>query len=181
MTPEELEDWLAVNHATADELFVELWKKGSGVASATWNDVVDACLCVGWIDGRGNRIDDQRWTIRITPRRKGSYWSDKNLKRFEELRAVGRVQPAGLATWEARDPGTDRRYSFEREHAVLSDEEWDTFPPEARAFWEAQPPGYRKAALHWVTSAKRPETRVKRLAELVADSGDGLRIKLLRR
>ena len=137
MTPEELEDWLAVNHATADELFVELWKKCSGVAS--------------------------------------------NLKRFEELRAAGRVQPAGLATWEARDPGTDRRYSFEREHAVLSDEEWDTFPPEARAFWEAQPPGYRKAALHWVTSAKRPETRVKRLAELVADSGDGLRIKLLRR
>ena len=64
---------------------------------------------------------------------------------------------------------------------MLSDEEWDTFPPDARAFWEAQPPGYRKVALHWVTSAKRPETRVKRLAELVADSGDGLRIKLLRR
>lgn len=181
MTVDELHDWLAANHATTSEFSVELWRKGTGVPSVSWNDVVDECLCVGWIDGRGNRIDERRWTIRITPRRQGSYWSDKNLKRFEELRAAGRIQPAGLAAWRARDPSTEGRYSFEREQAVLTDDEWATFPRQARTFWDQQPPGYRKTALHWVTSAKRPETRAKRLAELVDDCANGLRIKLLRR
>lgn len=181
MTADELRNWLATNHATTAEFSVELWKKGTEVPSAGWNDVVDECLRVGWIDGRGNRIDDERWTIRITPRRSGSYWSDKNLRRFEELRAAGQIEPAGLAAWEARDPGAERRYSFERAPVDLTDQEWATFSAEARVFWDDQPPGYRKTALHWVTSAKRPATRSKRLAELVADSGNGVRIKLLRR
>ena len=181
MTADELHAWLAANHATATEHSVELWKKATGVASATWNDVVDECLCFGWIDGRGNRVDDERWTIRITPRQKRSIWSRKNLQRFEELRADGRIQPAGLAAFEARDPDHTNQYSHEREAADLTDEEWATFTDGARAFWDAQPPGYRKQALHWVTSPKRPETRVKRLAELVADCEAGERIKPLRR
>jgi uncharacterized protein YdeI (YjbR/CyaY-like superfamily) len=181
VTVDELHTWLEANHETATEHLVELWRKGTGVESVTWNDVVDECLCFGWIDGRSNRVDDERWTIRITPRRRGSNWSRKNLKRFDELRAEGRIRPAGLAIWEARDPARTDQYSFEREQADLAADEWATFPPAARAFWDDQPPGYRRAALHWVTSAKRADTRARRLAELVDDSANGLRIKLLRR
>lgn len=181
MTADELQAWLEANHATAAELFVQLSKKGAGVESASWNDVVDECLRYGWIDGRADRVDDQRWTIRITPRRPRSIWSRKNLMRFGELRAEGRVTPAGLAVWDARDPERTDQYSHERETADLTADEWATFPPDARAFWDVQPPGYRKQALHWVTSPKRPETRMKHLADLVHDCANGLRIKLLRR
>lgn len=181
MTRDELHDWLAANHATATERTVELWKAGTGVESASWNDVVDECLAHGWIDGRSHRIDDERWAIRITPRRRRSIWSQKNLRRFEELRAEGRITPAGLATWEARDPALVKQYSFEVEPADLTAEEWAAFPAEATAFWDAQPPGYRRQALHWVTSGKRAETRVKRLAQLVDDCAAGLRLKHLRR
>ncbi|HYD53013.1 MAG TPA: YdeI/OmpD-associated family protein [Gemmatimonadaceae bacterium] len=181
--PDELRRWLHEHHATAPELWIGYYKKGTGKPSLTWPQTVDEALCYGWIDGIRKSLDGERFMQRLTPRRKRSNWSAVNLKRVPELIAEGRMQPSGLAAFEARDPARCEVYSFENEHATLAPEEEARFRKKAKAwrFWEAQPPGYRRTALHWVTSAKRPETRARRLATLIDDSANGLRIALLRR
>jgi uncharacterized protein YdeI (YjbR/CyaY-like superfamily) len=182
--PHELRDWLHANHATADELWIGYYKKATGRPSLTWPETVDELLCFGWIDGIRKGIDGERFMQRVTPRRKGSNWSAVNLKRVPELVAEGRMHAAGLAAHESRDPAKCQVYSFDRPDAPsLAPEEERRFRArkKAWAFWLAQPPGYRRTALHWVTSAKRAETREKRLRTLMDDSANGLRIALLRR
>jgi uncharacterized protein YdeI (YjbR/CyaY-like superfamily) len=182
-TPEELRDWLRSNHASADELLVGLHKKGSGKPSITWPQLVDQLLCFGWIDGVRRSIDEKSYTIRITPRRKGSIWSAVNLRRANELIELGWMEPAGLAAFQIRDERKTALYSHEREHASLSAELEALFRsnPKAWVFFQSQPPSYRKVVLHWVTSAKREETKLRRLTALIGDSEKGLRIGLLRR
>ncbi|HEY9217610.1 MAG TPA: hypothetical protein VIO94_06135, partial [Phenylobacterium sp.] len=97
VTSNEFRGWLEANHASASELLVGYWKVGSGKASMTWNESVDEALAFGWIDGVRRSLGEEAYTIRFTPRRRGSVWSAKNLKRFEELRAEGRIAPAGEA------------------------------------------------------------------------------------
>ena len=182
-TPADFRAWLAANHATADELLVGFYKKGSGRPSITWPESVDQALCFGWIDGIRRRIDDESYTIRFTPRRKGSIWSLVNTKRALELIEEGLIQPAGLAAFEARDAAKDEQYSYERRSAEL-DEPYEVefrANEQAWAYWEAQPAHYHKGAAHWVMSAKREETRRKRLATLIADSEHGQWIALYRR
>jgi uncharacterized protein YdeI (YjbR/CyaY-like superfamily) len=175
--------WLAGHHDARDELWVGYWKKASGRPSMTWPESVDEALCFGWIDGIRKSIDDEAYMIRFTPRRPGSVWSRVNLERVAALDAAGRMTPAGAAVYEARDPKKAGVYSFEREDARLAPAQERAFKRnrEAWAFWTAQPPGYRKLATHWVASAKREETRAGRLARLIEDSAQGLRIKELRR
>jgi uncharacterized protein YdeI (YjbR/CyaY-like superfamily) len=158
--------WLEANHATATELSVGFWKVGSGKPSMSWPQSVDEALAFGWIDGVRHRIDDESYRIRFTPRRPGSVWSKVNLERFEELKAKGRIAPAGLA---AHAVGTPSAYSYEKAVAKLSPEETALFCANgpAWAFFQACPPGYRKLVVHRIVSAKRPETRAKRLAELI--------------
>ena len=182
-TPEDLRDWLRVQHASADELLVGLYKKGSGKSSITWPQLVDQLLCFGWIDGVRRSVDDESYTIRVTPRRKGSIWSAVNIRRAKELIELGWMEPAGLAAFEGRDERRAALYSFEREQASLGDELEALFRsnPKAWAFFQSQPPSYRKTALHWVTSAKREETKLRRLTTLMTDSEKGQRIGLLRR
>ena len=182
-TPAELRAWLVRNHAAAGALWVGLHKKGSGRPSITWPELVDQLLCFGWIDGVRKSLGGDSYVIRVTPRRRGSRWSVVNRRRVPELIEEGLMTPAGLAAWEARDDADDRRYSFERENASLgeADEAELRRDPAAWAFWEAQPPGYRKAATVWVVSAKREETRRRRLRTLIEDSAAGRRIALLRR
>ena len=170
-TPAHLRAWLEANHQSATELWVGMYRKGTGKPSVTWPEVVDECLCFGWIDGIRKRLDEQSFTNRITPRKAKSNWSRVNLKRVEELIAAGRMRPAGLRAYEARDKGPDGTYSYEqRDNPVLDEELTRLFQaePDAWEYFHSRPPGYRRLALFWVVSAKRDETRRKRLARLIA-------------
>jgi len=181
-TPADFRSWLERHHARADALLVGFYKKESGKPSITWPESVDEALCFGWIDGIRRRIDDIRYSIRFTPRRRRSIWSKVNTKRVAELTKEKRMRPAGVKAFEARDPKTTGIYSFERETATLPAEFARVFRANAKAwkFWEAQPPGYRRLAAYFVTSAKQDETRRRRLDLLIRDSARGLRLGIAR-
>jgi uncharacterized protein YdeI (YjbR/CyaY-like superfamily) len=177
-SPAEFRKWLAAHHATANELLVGFHKKGSGRPSLTWPESVDQALCFGWIDGVRKRIDETRYTIRFTPRRTRSNWSAINVRRAQELIAEKRMRPAGRKAFGARTEDRTALYSYENRPTELDEEFAKTFrrDKEAWAFFQAQPPGYRKLANWYIASAKTEETRQKRLAKLIADSAAGKRI-----
>jgi uncharacterized protein YdeI (YjbR/CyaY-like superfamily) len=178
-TPSEFRKWLEENHATATELLVGFHKRGTGRESMTWTESVREALCFGWIDGVRRGLDAERYTIRFTPRKPRSTWSTRNVQHAEELIREGRMTAAGLAAYEARTPERTGIYSFERRNpARLEPAQEDEFRahPAAWEFFEAQPPSYRRTALHWVVSAKREETRSRRLAKLIEDSAAGRRL-----
>jgi uncharacterized protein YdeI (YjbR/CyaY-like superfamily) len=160
-----------------------LYKKGSGKQSITWPELVDQLLCFGWIDGIRKSVDEVSYANRITPRRPSSNWSAVNLRRMAELIEAGLVEPAGLQAYETRDPARSQSYSFERDQATLGAEMEKKFRRnrEAWRFFSSQPPFYRRTATWWVVSAKREETRLRRLETLISDSAAGQRITLLRR
>ncbi len=173
--------WLARHHAAAGELWVGFWKKGSGRPSITWPESVDQALCFGWIDGVRRSLGDDAYAIRFSPRKPSSAWSEVNIRRVRALIEAGLMQPAGLAAFAGHE-GRTNRYSYEREHAVLAPEDEARFRADGGAwtFFQAQPPSYRKTVLHWVTSAKRADTRAQRLDALVRASAAGRRIDLMR-
>jgi uncharacterized protein YdeI (YjbR/CyaY-like superfamily) len=174
-SPDELRDWFDANHQNATELWLGYYRKATGRPTITWSDAVDEALCVGWIDSVRYRIDDERSAQRFTPRRKGSIWSAINVAKVATLTEQGRMRPAGIAAFEARTPEKTAIYAYERDAASFSDDESARFRADAAAWadWERRPPSYRKSATYWVTSAKRPETRERRLASLIADSAAG--------
>jgi len=183
-TPADFRAWLAANHTTAAELWVGYYKKGSGRPSITWPESVDQALCFGWIDGVRKSLDGESYAIRFTPRRAGSTWSEVNTKRAFELIDQGLMQPAGLAAFAVRDEDkTAAQYSYEARRQPLDPAYEAEFRADAVAwdYWQVQPAHYRHGATHWVMSAKREETRRKRLATLVADSAAGRWIALYRR
>jgi uncharacterized protein YdeI (YjbR/CyaY-like superfamily) len=182
-TPAEFRTWLDQNHATVDEQWVGFYKKASGRPSMTWPESVDEALCFGWIDGIRKSIDEHSYRIRFTPRRPASIWSTVNVGRAQHLIAAGRMRPAGLEAFERRKENLERRYSFEQADVALGAEYEARFRDNAQAwaFFESQPPSYRKTAAWWVISAKREHTRMKRLATLIGDSAAGQRIAELRR
>ncbi|HEU4498089.1 MAG TPA: YdeI/OmpD-associated family protein [Sphingomicrobium sp.] len=173
----EFRAWLKANHKIAPELLVGFWKKGSGRPSIDWPQARDQALCFGWIDGVRKSLGDDSYTIRFTPRRKGSIWSKVNVERFAALKASGQMTAAGEQAYE-ENKGKSGLYAYERELAALSDEDEAQFRRHEAAWtdWEKRPPGYRKVVLHWVTSAKKPETRAKRLAILIESSAKGGKI-----
>ena len=178
-TPAAFRAWLDAHHDRAPELLVGFHKKGSGKPSMTWPESVDEALCYGWIDGVRRSLDEDSYTIRFTPRRPGSIWSNVNVAKVAALLQAGRMMPAGLAAWERRDPEKSGIYVFERNHPVAFDAEMERrFKRSRRAwtFFQAQPPGYRKQATHYVTSAKRTETRERRLTTLIECSARGERL-----
>ena len=182
-TGQELRAWLEKHHTSASELWVGLYKKSSGKPSITWPELVDQLLCFGWIDGIRKSVDEISYANRVTPRRAGSNWSAVNLRRIAVLLEAGAVHPAGLHAYELRDPTKVDSYSFEREDAVLDLEMLKKFKRNVAAwrFFTSQPPSYRKTATWWVTSAKRQETRLRRLDTLISDSAAGQRIAPMRR
>ena len=158
------------------ELLVGFHRKGSGRPSITWPEAVDHALCFGWIDGVRRRIDDASYSIRFTPRQPRSAWSAVNVKRMKELVEEGLVAPAGLAAFDRRADDRTAIYSYEqRRNAKFEPDQEGRLHADERAFafFEAQPPSYRRAAIHWVTSAKRPETRERRLTQLIECSAAG--------
>jgi uncharacterized protein YdeI (YjbR/CyaY-like superfamily) len=182
-SPEEFYAWLEEHHETEGEVYVGYHKKHTGKPSLSWSEAVDQALCFGWIDGRLNRIDDERHMQRFTPRRPGSNWSKVNVEKVARLKEAGRMRPAGLAAFERRSDDRTGVYSFERgENAVLPREYEQRLraSPAAADYFDRKPPWYRRTATHWVMSAKREETRERRLAQLIEDSANGLDIKPLR-
>jgi uncharacterized protein YdeI (YjbR/CyaY-like superfamily) len=181
--PAAFRAWLAEHHGTESVLWVGFWKKATGKPSLTWTESVEAALSYGWIDGLRKSIDEEAYRIRFTPRRPGSHWSRKNVASYRKLEAEGRIEAAGRAAWEARNPENTARASYERERAELSEDFRARLDAnaDAAAWFAAQPSGYRRTVTHWVMSAKRPETRERRMDQLIEDSAAGLRIKPLRR
>ena len=176
-TSADFRRWLKANHETAPELLVGFWKKSTGKPSIDWPQARDQALCFGWIDGVRRSLGDDAYTIRFTPRRKGSIWSKVNVERFNALKADGQMTPAGQAAYE-RDKHRSGLYSYERPVGSLTPEEEAIFRRNQPAWsdWEKRPPGYRRSALSWITGAKRPETRAKRLLALIAVSSEGRRL-----
>ena len=169
--------WLEANHATAPELLVGFWKKGSGKPSIDWPQARDQALCFGWIDGIRKSLGDDAYTIRFTPRRKGSIWSKVNVERFAALKAAGLMTPAGERAYE-ENKARSGLYAYERELTKLDPAEEKLFRRHKAAWadWKQRPPGYRKTVLHWVTSARRSETRAKRLMTLIDCCAAGQKI-----
>src|SRR3954468_21375157 len=183
-TPAAWRAWLARHHATAAELWVGFYKRGSGRPSITWPESVDQALCYGWIDGGRRSPGQESYAIRFTPRRPGRPWSKVHVQRVGELEALGLMQPAGLAAHSARTAAKSGIYAYEqRDEARLTPEQERAFKRNRKAwtYFQAEAPWYRRTATHWVVSAKREETRAKRLATLIADSASGRRIGLLDR
>lgn len=175
--------WLETHHDSHRELVVGFHKVGTGTPSMTWTESVREALCFGWIDGVRRRVDDERYSIRFTPRKAGSIWSAVNLQHVEALIAEGRMHAAGLAAHAARTDAKSKVYAFEQSDVAFSDADLAQFTavPKALAFFERQPAGYRKQATWWVISAKQDATRAKRLAQLISCSGDGERLPQYRR
>jgi uncharacterized protein YdeI (YjbR/CyaY-like superfamily) len=177
--------WMSKNHAKVPELLVGFHKVDSGRQSITYQEALDAALAFGWIDGVRRRIDEFSYSIRFTPRRARSVWSNVNIKRVGELIAAGRMAPPGLDAFERREAKRSGIYSYEStvppSAEAFGERESATFSAnrKAWAFFEAQAPYYKKLMVRWTMSAKLEETRERRLAQLIDYSKRGERIPLL--
>lgn len=177
-TPSHFRKWLEQNAATTKELWVGFYRKDSGRPSITWPESVDEALCFGWIDGLRKRIDPESYKIRFTPRRATSYWSMINIGRAEELARAGRMHPAGLKAFKRRAMPRSK-YSYEnREKTKLAPgaQKQLRASPAAWKFFHAQTPAYRRMMTWWVMSAKKDETRARRVQKLVEASLGGRRL-----
>ncbi|HSD67626.1 MAG TPA: YdeI/OmpD-associated family protein [Vicinamibacteria bacterium] len=177
--PEAFRAWLDEHHARAPELLVRCFKVEARDRGLTYRQALDEALCFGWIDGVRRGLDEASFTVRFTPRQPKSAWSAVNVARFRELQAEGRLRPPGLAAFEA---GVKTGYSYETRPQVLSPAYVRRFRARPRAwrFFEAAPPWYRRTCAFWVMSAKRPETRARRLDVLIAHSEKEEGIPLLK-
>jgi uncharacterized protein YdeI (YjbR/CyaY-like superfamily) len=176
-SPDDFRGWLEEHHDARDELWVGYWKKASGKAGVTWEETVDVALCFGWIDGIRKTVSPEAYCIRFTPRRPGSTWSLRNMDRYAAVAAAGQVHPAGVAAWERRIEAKIGTYSFEQKRpAELSAEYEERIRacPQAWADWSNRPPGYVRRISHWVMSAKKEETRERRVRKLIEDLEAGV-------
>jgi uncharacterized protein YdeI (YjbR/CyaY-like superfamily) len=174
-TPVGFRSWLRKHHASASELWVGFYKRDSGRPSITWPESVAEALCFGWIDGVRKRIDEMSYTIRFSPRRKGSVWSSVNIKLAKQLIEQGRMQSSGSKAFEARKEYRSGIYSYEQRPAELEAPYARLLKknPKAWRFFQAQPPYYRKAISWWIVCAKKEETRLRRLKQLIEVSSSG--------
>jgi len=162
-------------------LWVGFHRKESGKGGITYPQALDEALCFGWIDGLRQRVDDTSYAIRFTPRKPGSIWSAVNTKRVGELIKLKRIHSSGLNVFEGRDRKKANLYSYERRNSKLEPDHERRFKAnkEAWDFFRAQAPWYQRTATYWVMSAKREETRLKRLATLIKDSDQARKLRML--
>lgn len=182
-TPADFRKWLAKNHASSDELVVGFYRRNTRKPSITWPESVEEALCFGWIDGVRRRIDDESYSIRFTPRNPTSTWSAINIKLVERLIAEKRMQPSGLVAFKARKDNKSATYSYENRPSAFDLAMEKVFEKNKAAwkYFESQPAWYQRTCIHWVMSAKKEETRAKRLATLISDSESGRWIGPLKR
>jgi uncharacterized protein YdeI (YjbR/CyaY-like superfamily) len=168
-SPAEFRRWLDAHHDKATELYVRCYRVSAADKGLTYKQALDEALCFGWIDGVRPGGDGESFWIRFSPRTPRSIWSLVNIRHAERLIAEGRMTPAGRAAFDARDPARSGVYSFERRDARFTPVLERAFRKN-RAAWtdfEQRPPWYRRTTTHWVMSAKREETRERRLATLI--------------
>ncbi len=163
--------WLSENHASEKEVWLAYFKRHTGKATVSYIDSVKEALCFGWIDGLKRRIDDERYAHRFTPRKASSKWSPQNIRLAQELIESGEMTETGLAAYDQRVP-----YDQELQQALSAKElpltaETEEVLKTSKKAWDnfiQLSPGYRKQYVGWIQSAKRPETREKRLQEAIS-------------
>lgn len=179
-TQEEFSDWLE-EHAEASELWVGYFKKSTGRTSLTWSESVDVALCFGWIDGIRKTVDEQSYKIRFTPRKITSVWSAVNVNKVEALIQLGKMKPAGMHLFNNRNDA--QGYSSEQRNVPLAREYEEKIMANQSAwlFFTNLAPSYKRDSIWWVMSAKKEETRLRRLGILIVSSEAGLKIPTLRK
>ncbi len=179
-TQEEFYDWLE-EHTEARELWLGYFKKNTGLASLTWSESVDVALCFGWIDGIRKTIDEQSYKIRFTPRKMTSVWSAVNVKKVKALIKLGKMKPAGIQLFNNRSDAEG--YSSEQRNVQLASEyeEQIKLNQSAWKFFSNLAPSYKRDSIWWVMSAKKEETRLKRLSILITSSEAEVKIPMLRK
>jgi len=182
-SPPDWRAWLEQHHDKHQELWVGFYKRSSGKPSITWPEAVDGALCFGWIDGVRKSLDETSYVIRFTPRRRRSIWSALNIKRVGELNALGLMRPQGVQAFERRTTNSGIYAYEQRKTTSLRGRYEKTFRANQSAwkFFQARPAWYRKTSSWWVMSAKKEQTRRKRLARLIEDSEHGRTIPQLTR
>lgn len=177
-TPAAFRAWLRRNHDKETELWVGYYKKASGKGGMVYKEALDEALCLGWIDGVVRSIDGDRYMQRWTPRRKDSHWSLVNVRRFAELDAAGRIEPAGRAAFLRKTVARTGKASYEAPVASLTPAQAKKLKANRKAwtFFESAPPGYQRAVKYWVTAAKQEATRERRLDLLIECSARGERV-----
>jgi uncharacterized protein YdeI (YjbR/CyaY-like superfamily) len=176
-SPAQFRQWLEKNHDSAAELLVGFHKKDSGKKSVTYPQALDEALCFGWIDGVRRSLDETSYTIRFTPRKPRSIWSNVNVRHVERLTKEGRMAEPGRKAYALRDPKRTGIYAFENEVREFSPEFEKKFRANKPAwqFFQSEPPSIRRTCIFWVMSAKKEETRVRRLEQLIARGEQGIR------
>lgn len=174
-SPDAFARWLMSHHSSAAELWVGFFRKSTGNPSITWPESVDEALCYGWIDGIRKTVDDRRYTIRFSPRRSGSNWSQVNIRRARALIKEGRMQPSGMQAFKARRASSSERYSYENRPVDLPPRYLKLLRANKKAwsFYRSQAPWYRRTCTRWIMSAKREETKLRRLSTLIEHSANG--------
>lgn len=172
--PADWRKWLERNHDKERELWVGFYKKGTGKPSITWPESVDQALCFGWIDGLRKGIDDESYRIRFTPRKPRSIWSRINIGRVAELTKLGLMRESGLKAFQLRDEKRSAIYTYERASLKLDEAYEKKFKANKKAwkYFQSRPPWYQRTTGRWVMSAKKEETRWKRLETLIKDSAE---------
>jgi uncharacterized protein YdeI (YjbR/CyaY-like superfamily) len=177
----ELRKWLKKNHNKVNEFWIGYYKKGASKKGVTYIETVEECLCFGWIDGLVRGMDEEKYCQRLTPRRPNSIWSAVNIKKMEALIDSGQAEESGIKVYKMRDKKRAGLYSFENKEHKLGAAFGKKFKANKKAweYYSNMPPWYRRTSAFWVISAKKEETKLKRLEELIRDSEAGRKIKSL--
>lgn len=180
-SPEKFRTWLEQNHDRESELLLGFHKKSSGKKSITYPEALDEALCFGWIDGVRRNLNETSYTIRFTPRKPRSIWSLVNVRHVERLKKEERMHAAGLEAYARRDPERTGLYAFENRPKELSPEFQKTFRQHNKAwkFFEEMPPSFKRTTIFWIMSAKKEETRLRRLNHVIENSEKGVRSGVL--
>jgi uncharacterized protein YdeI (YjbR/CyaY-like superfamily) len=180
-SPARFRTWLEQNHERVSELLIVFHRVKSGKGGLSYREALDEALCFGWIDGLRRRCNATSYTVRFSPRIAGSIWSVINTNRMQALIELGRVHPSGKRTFEQRDKQKSKLYSYEVRNCCLEPAFERQFRSNLTAweFYQSQAPWYRRVSCYWVMSAKKEETRQRRLRQLITDSAHGRRIKQL--
>jgi uncharacterized protein YdeI (YjbR/CyaY-like superfamily) len=181
-TPADFRTWLEAHHGKLREQLVGFHKKASGKPSITWPESVEVALCFGWIDGVRKSLDETSYTIRFTPRKPTSTWSSININLVRKLTKQGLMHPAGLKAFAARSEKKSGIYAYEQRKSARftreQEKQFRSYKP-AWDFFRSQAPWYQRVCTYWVISAKREETKLKRLCELISHSQNQRRIPRL--
>lgn len=171
--------WLAKNHNKAEELILCYYRKATGKPSITWEESVDFAIAYGWIDGIRRKVNEEVFSVRFTPRRPNSIWSNRNIAIAEKLISQKKMAPSGLESYKLRKESKSGIYSFEQEVVAFLDWQENHFKKNKHAWenYQALPNYYKTTVTHWASSAKREETQKRRLEQLIQACEKNERLK----